>query len=66
MCRALYALEHGDIVSKPMAARWALQTQDGRWAELIDRALAWPQAPQPSQLNETSEFIRYVTDRIQG
>jgi hypothetical protein len=63
MCRALYALEYGDIVSKPTAARWALQTLDGRWTELIGRALAWPQEPQPESLSETLEFIRYTIER---
>jgi hypothetical protein len=63
MCRALYALEYGDIVSKPVAARWALKTLDGRWAELIDRAAAWPQEPQLESLSETLEFIRYTLRR---
>jgi hypothetical protein len=63
MCRALYALEYGVIVSKPVAARWARQTLDDRWAELIDRAVAWPQAPQPSQLDETLDLIRCTIDR---
>ncbi len=62
MCRALYALEYGDIVSKPAAGRWALQTLDERWGNLIDRALAWPQEPQPDWLNETLEFIRYTIE----
>ena len=65
MCRALYALEYGDIVSKRVAARWALQTLDKRWAELIDRALAWPQEPQSTRLSETLMFIRYTIDRAQ-
>jgi hypothetical protein len=65
MCRALYALEYGDIVSKPVAARWALQMLDGRWAELIDRAVAWPQEPQAGRLSETLELIRYTIDRAQ-
>jgi predicted nucleotidyltransferase len=65
MCRALYALAHGDIVSKPVAARWALQTLDDRWAELIDRAVAWPQEPQSESLSETLEFICYTIDRTQ-
>jgi predicted nucleotidyltransferase len=63
MCRALYALEHGDIVSKPTAARWALKTLNSRWAALIDRAMAWPHEPQSSQLSETLGFIRYALDR---
>lgn len=63
MCRALYALEYGDIVSKPAAARWALNALSKRWAQLIDRAVAWPQEPQPNQLPETLELIRYTIDR---
>jgi len=63
MCRALYALEYGDIVSKPTAARWALQTLDRRWAELIERALAWPQEPQTNSLSETLELIRFAIER---
>ena len=63
MCRALYALEHGDIVSKPVAARWAQQTLDERWGALIDRAMAWPQEPQPDGWSETLEFIRYTVER---
>ena len=41
MCRAVYTLEYGDIVAKPMAARWAMQALDSRWTVLIDRAVAW-------------------------
>lgn len=63
MCRALYALEYGDIVSKRVAARWARQTQDERWGALIDRAAAWPQEPQPGCLSETLELIRYTIER---
>lgn len=65
MCRALYALDYGDIVSKPVAARWAQQTLEGRWAALIDRALRWPQGLQSSSLNETLELIGYTIDRAQ-
>jgi hypothetical protein len=63
MCRALYALEYGNIVSKPVAARWAQRALDNRWARLIDRALAWPEEPQIDRLNETLELIRYTVER---
>jgi hypothetical protein len=36
--RALYVLEYGGIVSKPVAARWAQQALDERRVKLIDRA----------------------------
>ena len=64
LCRALYALAHGDIVSKPAAARWAQEALDDRWGGLTDRAAAWPQEPQqPESLNETLELIRYTVER---
>ena len=64
MCRALYALEYGDIVSKPVAARWALSTLDERWG-LANRSSgsAWPQEPQSGNLSETLELIRYTIER---
>lgn len=39
MCRALYALEHGNVVSKPVACRWALDAVEARWRPLIDAVL---------------------------
>lgn len=39
LCRLLYTLEVGAVASKPAAARWAQQTLDARWRELIERAL---------------------------
>lgn len=41
MCRILYTLDFGAVVSKPVAARWAQETLGERWAALIERALAW-------------------------
>lgn len=41
MCRALYCLEHGKVVSKPAAAAWAIQRLGPPWAELVDQALGW-------------------------
>ena len=58
MCRALYGLQYGQVVSKRAAAEWALATQDARWHALIERSLRW-------QLDESSKddiiaFVRYV------
>ena len=60
MCRMLYTFRHGAVVSKPVAARWALETIDRRWAGLIRHALAWPDEIPPDNLNETLDFIRYT------
>jgi len=63
MCRMLYTLHYGLIVSKPVAARWARETLDGKRAALIDWAWAgWPDA-EPGNLNETLDFIRYTLER---
>ncbi|HLF01647.1 MAG TPA: aminoglycoside adenylyltransferase domain-containing protein [Anaerolineales bacterium] len=65
MCRALYALEYGEIVSKPVAARWARWARGAlaaRWAALIDHALAWSPGTQPSELDETLMLIRHTLE----
>jgi Domain of unknown function (DUF4111) len=41
MCRDLYALDRGVLVSKPEAAAWARRRLGPAWAPLIDRAVAW-------------------------
>jgi RimJ/RimL family protein N-acetyltransferase len=63
LCRALYTLEHGTVVSKPAAARWARETLGGRWPGLIERALAWPRAPQPDELDDTLSFLHLALER---
>ena len=62
MCRALHALEHGDIASKPVAARWVQQTH-GEWADLIERALAWHHGDPWDELEQTLAFMRYTLER---
>ena len=63
MCRALYTLEHGTIVTKTTAAQWAQETLGERWAALIERALAWPRGAQADQLEAALELIRYTLQR---
>jgi predicted nucleotidyltransferase len=63
MCRALHTLETGTIASKPVAARWAMGVENGRFSPLITRALAWPDEPQPDALPETLELLRYTVIR---
>lgn len=60
MCRALYTLQHGTVVSKPTAARWAQGALGPEWAELIEEALAWPRGPQPDRLEQTLALIRHT------
>jgi predicted nucleotidyltransferase len=41
MCRVLYTLDSGTVVTKPVAACWALEQLDQRWSALIESALEW-------------------------
>lgn len=65
MCRILYTLQHGIVVSKPVAARWAQETLSERWAALIERALAWRNGEPFEYLDETLDLIRYTLERSQ-
>jgi len=65
MCRALYTLQHGIVVSKPVAARWAQEALGEPWAALIERALAWQHGAPLDSLSETLDFIRYTLELSQ-
>ena len=65
MCRALYTLQHGIVVSKPAAARWAQAALGERWAALVERALAWCNDEPFDCLDETTALVRYTLERSQ-
>jgi hypothetical protein len=63
LCRALRSVTHGDQLSKPAAGRWA-RGELPEWADLIDRAIAWREAPErapgaPADA-ETRRFVAEV------
>jgi predicted nucleotidyltransferase len=65
LCRMLYTLKSGEIVSKPFAAKWAKGNWN-RWTELIERAWVGRQTPgleaQPEDVQGTLELIRYTLE----
>jgi predicted nucleotidyltransferase len=66
MCRVLYMLEHGTVVSKPVAARWVRDELGTRFAGLLERALVWRKDQQDvlgDDVAETQALIRYTLDR---
>lgn len=63
MCRALYALKFGTIVTKPTAVRWAIMTQDKEWTSLIEAALAWHDGDPAGDIERTKEFMRYTMEK---
>lgn len=67
MCRALYALKHGTIVSKPMAAKWAQEELGERWSRVIERSLAQPVGSEDRDLyHESLEFIRFTMSTVRN
>jgi hypothetical protein len=63
MCRALYTLQFGTVVTKPVAAAWAQQAVDEPWAALIERALTWEHEDGVDDVNGTLDFIRQTLGR---
>jgi GNAT superfamily N-acetyltransferase len=62
MCRALHAVEHGKIVSKPAAIQWAKVKLGEQWQSLIEQAVASQYGGQSDFLDETIEFIRFTRE----
>jgi hypothetical protein len=62
MCRDLYALEHGTLASKPVAAAWASRRLGPPWTPQIERALGWRSDPRIDDraLPETLAFVAHV------
>lgn len=71
MCRALYACQQGDQLSKKQAALWA-QRAFPEWADLIQNALVWREAPEDAPVDhqatylETVRFVEFARERILG
>jgi hypothetical protein len=68
MCRLLYTLRTGEMISKSAAADWGQANLDPNWSELIERADAWrtDHAPDDSvlapedEIRATQALIRQV------
>lgn len=70
MCRAFYACENGEQVSKKQAAIWAGKELP-EWSQLIQNALAWREAWRDEGVDhdvtypETVQFVMFVRDQIE-
>ena len=68
LCRILYTLKHGEILSKAAAAEWAMENLEARWKPLIERALVGRQNPDadsdPQDIKETQAMMRYALEQI--
>ena len=65
MCRALHALEHGTIVSKPKAVQWAQKHLEGQWNDIIEMAMNISHDDESELfLDETLRFIGFVKEKV--
>ena len=68
MCRMLYTMRHGAVVSKRAAARWVEGEAGGLWAPLIERAWEGRSDPRleapPEDVSGTLDLIRYTLERV--
>jgi hypothetical protein len=64
MCRDLYVLEHGVVVSKLVAAAWASRRLGRRWAALVERALGW-RADERVDDRSLEETLAFVADAVE-
>jgi predicted nucleotidyltransferase len=64
LCRMLYTLKHGDVLSKSAAAEWAKSNLDYKWTPLIERALIGRQNPDEEATDEdiqgTLDMMRFA------
>lgn len=69
MCRILYTLAHGDIISKKAAARWASETLEERWQPFIESAWVGRHRsnmpPYEEDVLGTLAMIRYVKEEAE-
>lgn len=70
LCRMLYTLQNKAILSKPAAAKWAMDTLDSKWKPLIERAVVGRQnanlEADPGDIQETLDMMRYVSECTKG
>ena len=62
MCRDLYVLDRGVLVSKPVAAAWARSRLGRPWAAVVERALGWraDERVDDHGLGETLGFVGHA------
>ena len=65
MCRSLYALEFGEVVSKPIAARWAQKKLGGKWPQVFEQSLVARTGVSDFELyDDAIESIHYTMKKL--
>lgn len=64
MCRILYTVKHGQIVSKIKAGQWAVETLDRRWQILTQRAIDHRNGTPLNTINDVQAFIQFTAEML--
>ncbi|HEV8124868.1 MAG TPA: aminoglycoside adenylyltransferase domain-containing protein [Gemmatimonadales bacterium] len=66
VCRILYSSTKGTVVSKPVAARWAIRNLPKRWHPVIRQAGSFDRGERTSGISLTRirEFLEYAAGRL--
>ena len=67
MCRALYTMAHGTLVSKPVAMAWACVTLPEPWRSTAERAQAWhaDTTDDPTILPVVRDFVLWTAAQME-
>ena len=67
MCRALHALSHPGLATKPQAVAWGLETLPEPWLSLLQRSREWrtQEVDDPATAEETLGFVKWAASRLQ-
>lgn len=60
MCRALYTLAHGELVSKARAVAWAVATLPQPWCATVDRSQSWRASAAVDRTTIEQEVLQFV------
>lgn len=63
MCRALYTIAFGTVVSKPTAANWAGETFL-EWSQIIQKAMTWEHGMECNLMAEALELIAFTLEKV--
>jgi len=63
MCRVLYTINSGKVVSKSKAAKYAKMVVDEKLQKLIDDALLWKIGEGFNKLDKVLEFIKFTLNK---
>ncbi len=65
MCRALYTVACGELVSKPRAVAWAIATLPEPWRTVVIRSQSWrtDTTTDPSIVPEVMQFVQWAAGR---